>query len=84
MSCSLLRELNRSPAIGVIPQPRIYGFSQDVRLTEYRAFPEKRWNRFSLTPAESQPLRVKQNGKKPSYDSASKFTRKKGAGVLVL
>lgn len=51
---------------------------------EYLGVPKKCLNRFSLTPAESQQLCVEQNGKKTSYDSVSKLTRKKEAGVLVL
>lgn len=84
MSCFLLRELNHYPAVGAIPLPQIYGFSQDVSPTESPGVPKKCLSCFSLTPAEAQQLWVMQSGKKPSYDSVSIFTRKKGAGVLVL
>lgn len=78
------RSLTVYAATGASPQHQIYGFSQDAALTKTLIIPEKRLNPFSLTPAESQQLWIQQNGKKPSYDSVSKFTRKKGAGVLVL
>lgn len=77
-------ELNCYAATGASPQHQIYGFSQDAVLTKTRIIPQKRLSPFSLTPAESQQLWIQQNGKKPSYDSVSIFTRRKGAGVLVL